>query len=63
MERYEGIAKLILQHGANADARDKNSLRMKSLRIDSLRTNAPLQSEAILSSTCTQLILTCMIVG
>ena len=35
MEEY-GLAKLLLQHGADVDVRDMNSLRM-----DSLRMNAP----------------------
>ena len=32
MEEYEGLAKLLLQHGADADVRYKESLRTNSLR-------------------------------
>lgn len=39
VEAYEGLVKLLLQHGV--DARDKDSLRMNSLRTDGLRMNVP----------------------
>ena len=32
MEEYEGLAKLLLQHGADADVRYKESLRTNRLR-------------------------------
>ena len=41
MEEYEGLAKLLLQHGADADARDKDILMTNSLTTVSMRTNAP----------------------
>ena len=39
MEDYEGLAKLLLRHGA--DAGDLDSLGTNSLRTDSWRMNAP----------------------
>ena len=41
MEEYEGLAKLLLQHGADADARDQDILMTNSLTMVSMRTNAP----------------------
>ena len=61
VEGYDGLAKLLLQHGMDADARDKGTLRMNSLRMDSLRANAPCRSEDIPNSTCMRVVLTCMI--